>query len=442
MTELMTKSALPGITETELENLLNAGKLNSFFSADMRKRALAEFEKLGLPALRDEEWKYAPLKNKLKSEYHICSDKPTISRSDIEALNWSKNDAVNLVMIDGNFAPELSDDFSRLSGVVISPMKELKTDMLNPVIPEARLAEQPLSLLNRAFAANGLSINIKKNTVAEKALHLIFVSSDITSNAANFPYTYIIAEQGSSIKIAATFQNKDNKAEGIFCNALTEIHVAANAEVEYELIQDESTKSIHVNRVEVEQLRDSRFSINTFSLNGGFIRNDLNIRLAESGCETHLYGLYLPQGEELVDSHTAMDHAAPHCQSNELYKGVISDKATAVFNGKVFVRQEAQKTNAFQENKNILLSDDANIYAKPQLEIFADDVKCSHGATTGEIDSESLFYLRSRGIAEEMAREMLIHAFAADVLDNIRIPELRNSLLEKLSNKLKSGIHN
>ncbi len=442
MSELLTKSVINGISETELEKLLNNNILPGFISVSERKSAFTAFEQLGLPAIKHEEWKYAPLRNMITGEYNIALADTNIQRENIEALKWSANDAINLVIVNGYFSASLSDEYTSLEGVNISPLSQSDSKKATFVLTEERLQEQALSLLNRAFAGDGLSIQIEKNVIAEKALHLIFINTSSEKNSASFPYTFINAEQSSSIKIAATYQTLNRASASTFCNSLTEIRVAANAEIEYELIQDESTNSVHVNRVEVEQNRDSRFSINTFSLNGGFIRNDLNIRLAEQGCETHLYGLYLPQGNELVDNHTVMDHDAPHCQSNELYKGVINDKATAVFNGKVFVRQDAQKTNAFQENKNILLSDDAHIYAKPQLEIFADDVKCSHGATTGEIDSESLFYLRSRGIGEEMAKEMLIHAFAADVLENIRIPELRESLLAKLSSKLQTGIQN
>ncbi len=222
-------------------------------------------------------------------------------------------------------------------------------------------------------------------------------------------------------------------------NSVTEVVCMQNAAVDMELIQTEGDNASHINNLHVVQHRDSRVSINTITLGGKVVRNNLHARLAESNCETHLYGLYLGEGHQMIDNHTTIDHAMPHCQSNELYKGVVGDHATAVFNGKVYVRPDAQKTNAFQENKNIVLSDTANVYTKPQLEIYADDVKCSHGATTGQLDEDSLFYLQSRGIGKEAAHALLINAFANDIIENITLDTLKQNLLEIIAGRLQKN---
>jgi len=221
-----------------------------------------------------------------------------------------------------------------------------------------------------------------------------------------------------------------------FTNAISEVVVSENASAKYYKLQNENPTAYHVGTTQVYQERNSHFSITTVTTNGGIVRNNLNLKLDGEGIDTHMYGLYLLDGETHVDNHTAVDHAKPHSQSNELYKGVMNGKSTGVFNGKIYVRQDAQKTNAFQSNRNVLLSDDASIYTKPQLEIWADDVKCSHGATTGQIDEEALFYLQSRGISKDTAKALLMIAFASEVVQEVKIKEVKEYVEQIIHNML------
>jgi Fe-S cluster assembly protein SufD len=235
----------------------------------------------------------------------------------------------------------------------------------------------------------------------------------------------VVAHKNAVLNIIETFANV-HKEPVVWANSVTEVYVEENAEVNHYVLQEGRPKTRQVSHTEVTQQRDSLYNNYTVTLPGtDLVRNNLNINLAASNTETHLYGLYLVAGQQLVDNHTTVDHRKPNCFSNELYKGVLSGTAKAVFNGKVFVQQEAQKTNAFQQNNNLLLSDKAVADSKPQLEIFADDVKCSHGSTIGQFNQEALFYLRSRGISESSARNLLVSAFAFDVVNKIKIPVLR-----------------
>ena len=218
---------------------------------------------------------------------------------------------------------------------------------------------------------------------------------------------------------------------------MTEIIINHNAIVEHYKIQDENNLGYLLDTTQVVQKKQSLFSTHTFTLSGSLVRNNLNIVLDEEGIESHLNGLYLTNGNQAVDNHTIVDHRAPHCNSNELYKGIIEGKSTATFNGKIFVRKDAQKTNAFQSNKNILLSDDATVNTKPQLEIYADDVKCSHGTSTGKLDADKIFYLRARGLSEVSAKKLLMYAFASEVVDTIKISSLREYVEEKISKRFE-----
>ena len=220
---------------------------------------------------------------------------------------------------------------------------------------------------------------------------------------------------------------------------VTEAVVAENASVDFYIIQDQNEQTVNVTNTLAHQSRDSRFATHTFTLGGKMVRNNLHFTLADENCEAYMNGLYLPSGNQHFDNQSFVDHAMPNCYSNELYKGIMMDQSTGVFNGKIMVREDAQKTNAFQSNKNILLSDDAVINTKPQLEIFADDVKCSHGATIGQLDEEALFYLRARGMGKEQAKAILTEAFAGEVLDSIEIESLKNLLEERVSQKLKQS---
>lgn len=275
--------------------------------------------------------------------------------------------------------------------------------------------------LNGLYFNDGAHLIFSKST--KQAVELIFISEgeQVFSPIRNS----IELNSGINANVYITYFSHDNKS---FVNSYTDILLEKNSNLNLNVLQIESEHTHHYNFTNVSQNRDSVFTINTFSLSGAFIRNDLHLSSNGENTETNLNGLYLLQGEQFVDNHTVMDHRVANCISNELYKGVIDDQATAVFNGKVFVRQDAQKINAFQSNANILLSDDATINSKPELEIYADDVKCSHGSTIGQLDEEAIFYLRARGISEKAAKQLMIGAFAGEVMDKIKSEFFRNRI--------------
>jgi Fe-S cluster assembly protein SufD len=245
----------------------------------------------------------------------------------------------------------------------------------------------------------------------------------------------IVASQSSHVRFLEFYHSLSEAA--YFNNVVTEVFVEEEAVVDHIKIQEENDLAYHIANTQITQDRRSVFNCVSIDLGGALVRNNLNVRLNAENCETHLFGFFLGTGSQLIDNHTFIDHAKPHCFSNELYKGILDDKSRGVFNGKIMVRQDAQKTNALQSNKTLLLTDDAAIFAKPQLEIFADDVKCTHGATIGQLDDEALFYLRARGIGENVALAMLRYAFAGDIFENIKIDSVRNHLAEKVFERLK-----
>jgi Fe-S cluster assembly protein SufD len=248
------------------------------------------------------------------------------------------------------------------------------------------------------------------------------------------PRNLLVAGKNSQASVVEVYLTRGEGTS--FTNIVTEIVVQENANLEHTKIQNEGSQAFNIGTTQVYQARDSKFFSVTISLNGAIIRNDLNIVLDDQNCEANLYGLYMPTGKTHIDNHSLVDHAKPHSYSNELYKGILDGKSTGVFNGKIFVRQDAQKTNAFQSNRNILLSKDASMNTKPQLEIFADDVKCSHGATTGQLDEDMLFYLRARGIGLDKARALLMYAFAGDVINQVKIEAVRHYIESAIASRL------
>jgi Fe-S cluster assembly protein SufD len=283
---------------------------------------------------------------------------------------------------------------------------------------------------------DGAFIYVPEDIIIEEPIHILFLSSSKENKILSHPRNLVITEKNSQLLIIEHYAGFDNSI--YFTNAVTEISVGENAVVHHTKIQEESKSSFHIARMETVQGRNSCFTSNMISLGGAITRNDFNTRFNSTGGESELNGLFLIDDSQLFDAHTLIDHASPNCNSHELYRGILDGKSRGVFNGKVIVRRDAQKTNAFQENNNIILSDEALVDTKPQLEIFADDVKCSHGATVGQLDNEALFYLKSRGIGEEKSRDILIHAFASDVVRRIKIDKIKdhieNILTEKFNN--------
>jgi len=411
---------------------------NSAIISAKRREAIDSFARLGLPNKKNEEYKYTSIEAALKGDFTIANAPAReLTPKNIQPLELLK-DAALIVIVNGIYAPSLSRISDLPAGVVVDSLSHAFTS--NKELVEKHYGAytdvnaDAMAALNTAFASDGVFIYIPKNTALEIPVHILNIAT-AHEHVLVQPRNLIIVEKNAQAKIVESFETVDLGAKA-FTNSLTEILVEENANLDTWRIQNECDNGLQMNTVQVCQKKSSYYSTNTITLNGALVRNNLTIVLDGSHCESHLYGLYILGGDQHVDNHTLVDNRMPNCFSNELYKGIIDGKSTGVFNGKIFVRQDAQKTNAFQSNKNILLSDDASINTKPQLEIYADDVKCSHGTTTGRLDEEALFYLRSRGLGMDSAKRLLMHAFAEEVVDAIKNEELRGRVSAMLSQRL------
>lgn len=383
---------------------------------EQAEQALAQLE---VPTRKWEAWKYTQLKAVVGRPYQLGRGGKI---EDLEPYVIPGLEGDRLVFINGHLAPEWSDLSNNQDALQISSFSGLKAE--DKALLEERLAsvvapdDDIFAALNTAFAAEGTLIRVPKNHQAVAPIQLIHVTETGATAALNQFRNFFLVESGASAQIVATHHTIGEGQS--LSNTLTEVIVEANADLEYVNFQLESDAAARIERTEVRQAADSNCQIYTFTFSGDVVRNHLTMWLDGSNIESHLKGTYLLSGQEHVDNFTQVHHMKPNCYSNELYKGIMSDQSTGVFSGKIHVYEDAQKTNAYQSNRNILLSDTANIYTKPQLEIYADDVKCSHGATTGRLDRDAMFYLQARGIPAERARLILIHAFAMEVAEELK----------------------
>lgn len=373
--------------------------------------ALAE---LTFPSTREEYWKYTRL-TKIQNGSFVLDE----SVSKIQANTQFEN-ALEINCVNGFF-----EEVSRLpKGILLKNIEEVRD-------PLVEYKYEFFSALNTAYFTSAIKIKIEPNTHIEKPIVVNFISTG--ESIQSQPRLEIAIGESASANVILNFENQSSA--GSFSNIVSEMRVAKNASLTVHQLQQGGDENYLINATDVVQKKDSRFAIHTISLEGKILRNNLNIAVEGQHCETRLNGVYLLSGEQHMDNHTYVDHIKPNCFSSENYKGIIDDKATAVFNGKVMVQPDAQKINAFQSNQNILLSDNATINSKPELEIYADDVQCSHGSTTGQLDDEALFYLRSRGVSEKSAKKMLIKAFVFDVLEEIKLDSFRTHVEELVEEK-------
>ncbi|HMS33961.1 MAG TPA: Fe-S cluster assembly protein SufD [Ignavibacteria bacterium] len=422
----------------EIETSLNGESKSSFHK--IRQDAIVTFEKLGFPVKKLEEWKYTNINPILKHEFKttVPFSVTNISKEDIKEFLVEEKNTNILVFVNGQFSNILSHIVTKNDNVYIGNFIEGRVKF-GEVIDKhfskyADYRNQSLTALNTAFAKDGAFIFAGKGEEVKEPVHILYISDSREDSYLCQPRNLFVAEENANLKIAEEYYSIGEKHS--FTNVVTEIYCGANSNLERYKIQNEGDNAYNINTANVMQEKDSRFSDTTVSWGGAITRNNLCALFNGTNTECHFYGLYLLNGKQHVDNHTLADHAMPNCYSNELYKGIIDDKATGVFNGKIMVREDAQKTNAYQSNGNILLSADATVYSKPQLEIFADDVKCSHGATTGQLNEDEMFYLQARGIGKEEARVLLLNAFAGDVIDSVKIDSLREKLERTLSEKL------
>jgi Fe-S cluster assembly protein SufD len=398
-------------------------------SSAVRESAKAAFQQLGLPNVKTEEYKHTPVTRVLEKNFNFTlAQNPTASVQSIKDFEIAGLDAYVVVMLNGEFSEELSKISS--GEVTIEKLSEYKEQ----ITKFADFKSDALVAWNTAAWQTGVYIHISENKVISKPIVIYNIHDAAAGEVKTLTRNLIVVGKNSEVTVVEKFDSIG--ANPNFSNIVTEATVAENAGLNLYSIQADHGNRYQFGQTTFRQANHSRVNTYTFTLDGKFIRNNLQLQLDGEGCESHMYGLYLLHGETIADNHTVVDHRKPNSFSNELYKGVLEGNAKGIFNGKIFVRPDAQKTNAFQSNRNILLSEKASINTKPQLEIWVDDVKCSHGCTTGQLDEEALFYLRSRGIEKNTARAMMLYAFTAEVLENIPNEKLKSFIDAMIGERL------
>lgn len=405
-----------------------SGKVN-FIDNEQLSKALLYLENKGIPTNKNEDYKYCNVDGIFKKEFKNIEQK----LNTVPDINKFKlNNSVTIVVVNGNYSEALSDKLI-LKGLHLNAFSNLNINGKQLIGSLTNVESDAFVALNTAFSGEGFHLKIKDSEQFQIPIHILYVSS-ASSEALVNPRNII--ELGKNAE-ATIIEEQINIGDGkVFTNFLSEKFVGENAKLTSYTLQNEGKNGYSVNTNQVTIGRYGNYDNTTVTLSGSLVRNNHNVILAAQNCEAHLNGLFTTKSNQLVDNHTLMDHQMPNCESNELYKGIITDKSTGIFNGKIFVRRDAQKTNAYQSSKNILLSDDATINTKPQLEIYADDVKCSHGTSTGKIDEAAVFYLNSRGIGRESAKKLLLNAFAQEVINKIEVDELKEKVLNLFENEL------
>ena len=410
---------------------------------DLRERGAATFSSLGFPTVRDEEWRFTNVAPITAGDFELAAASTAISPARADQLPYAASAPHRVVVVNGRYSPELSRVSGLPRGVTAGSLgaainSELQADREIVQRYVGQLADfntRAFAALNTAFLEDGAYIHVPDGLVLDQPVQILFVSSnDTAASTVSYPRCLIVLGDRSQARVVETYIAATDAV--YLTNAVTEVFVAEGAILDHYKVQQESERAFHVGSMHVHAARSATFSSHSFSLGGRFVRNDALATLDGEGAEVTLNGLYLADGDRLVDNHTTIDHARPHCPSHEVYKGIMGGRARAVFNGKIIVRPDAQKTDAKQTNRALLLSDDALINTKPQLEIFADDVKCTHGAAIGQLDEDALFYLRARGLTYYEARDMLIHAFAGEILERVKIEPLKEELESQLYSQL------
>ncbi len=402
----------------------------------MRRRAIDRFEVTGFPTSRDEAWKSINLSPLTAAFRPATPSAPDLSdaldniRVGIEG--WT------VVFVDGFFNEAHSDLAGLPEGLTITTIaKEIDTDgplLAHHLSTIAEFEDHAFTALNTAFVTDGALVYAKRGALIEKPVHVVYLSTSSDEPTVSYPRSLFIAEENSQLTIVETFAGIGDGP--YLTNHVAEIVVGDNAVLDHYKIGLEGDQALHVSNQQTRQGRSSTFRSHSISIGGQFVRNEVSSALDGEACEATINGLYVLNGTQYCDNYTLLDHRKPGCPSHELYKGILDGRARAVFRGKIHVHRIAQNTNAYQQNKNVLLSDDARVNTKPQLEIYADEVKCSHGATIGQLDDDALFYMQSRGINRMAAHRMLLEAFADDVLSQIKIEGLRKALMDRVLEKL------
>lgn len=418
------------------ENQLNGESKSSWHQ--LRKEALNVFSQKGFPKAKDEEYRYTHLGRVLEKSVDFSSLSPIANdHAHGEKQLFHDVDAIHIFINNGAINTTSLSEIDHEGMEILSLKKaseQFKDDVESHFGKYSDVDKDSFTALNTAFSYDGMFIKIHKNAIIDKPIILHYGADDNAGSNFIQSRNLIVIEQGAQANIIESYTSDYSDVQ--FSNHVSEIVVGANANLKYHKFQNQNSHTHHIDNSFISQERDSVVRSYAFTLEGKIIRNNLNFALEGENCEAHMFGLYVVHNDGHVDNHTTVDHKVPNCYSNEIYKGIIDDTSKGVFNGKIFVQPDAQKTNAFQSNKNILLTDNASVNTKPQLEIWADDVSCSHGCTTGQLDDEQLFYLRSRGISKSSAIAMLLHAFVNDVIDKLDIDFLHDFINNEMYNRL------
>ena len=404
---------------------------------EIRSKALQNFEDLGFPTKKLEAWKYTSLNSVLKQDYSLFPNKEvSVELADVKKYFIHDIDTYKIIFIDGKYSSFLSEtthdkiDVCLMSSALTkSKYKAVIDNYFNKIAKQDNLTS-----LNTAFASEGAYIHIPKNTEVEKPIQIINFTTGSEAATMLQPRNLIVVEENSHVQIIERHQSLTSNA--VLTNSVTEIFADKRSFVDYYKIQNDENNASLVDNTFAEQKSNSVVSVHTFSFGGNITRNNLNFYQKGEYIDSILKGITIIEGKQHVDHHTLVHHIEPNCESHQDYKGIFNDRSTGVFNGKVIVEKEAQKTNAYQKNNNVLVSDKATINAKPQLEIFADDVKCSHGCTIGQLDDDALFYMQQRGIPKKEGKALLMYAFANTVLESVKIPEVKQRITKIIAQKL------
>jgi len=406
----------------------------------LRRSGLDRFQNVGFPTLKDEQWRYtnvAPIaKQRFLSAVHLQGDGVSIDR--VRPASFTQFEGSELVFVNGRYAPKLSTLKDLPGGVRVGSLAKMivwEPRAVEPYLGRfAKVDANPFAAMNTAFLQDGAFIEVPKGVAVKHPLHILFVSTFHPQPTVAHPRNLILAHEESAVTVTESYVGLDEGA--YFTNAVTEAVVGPGARLDHYKLQRESEKAFHVGTLQIHQERGSVVSDNFLSFGGGLVRNDVNAWFNGEGGDLSLFGLYSTHGTQHVDNHTLIDHAKPACSSRELYKGILDGRSRGIFYGNIVVHKDAQKTNAMQTNKNLLLSKDALADSIPGLQILANDVKCKHGSTTGQLDENAIFYLRSRGLDPGAARALLVYAFAREVVDKVRVAAMHAVLSIQLASRL------
>lgn len=410
----------------------------------VREAGLARYGELGLPTLAHEDWRFTNVAPVTRLPFRPALDAADgVTVEQLQGFAFARQAGTKLVFVNGRFAPDLSTPGALPQGARAGSLAAaLEADALflqQQLGRYAQPADNGFAALNQAYFLDGGFVHVPAGKIVAEPIQFVYVSTVSQSGATFHPRNLVVAEAGSQVTILESYVSLGGA--GYFTNAVTELVAGDNARLEFVKFQDEAADAFHIAAFHGEFGRASNVSVHSFALGAKLSRNNIRTKLAGEGLECVLNGLYLTRGEQLADHHMVVEHAQPHCASHEYFNGILDDKSKGVFHGRILVQQIAQKTDAKQTNKNLLLSDSATANTKPQLEIYADDVKCTHGATIGQLNEESIFYLRTRGLSPDTARQMLIHAFAGEIIERIQCAPVREELDKLVWDRLEANPH-